>query len=230
MIRNLKVVLAAALALGAIGAVGGSAAQAANFHCNATVPCRGTLKPDGTTTTAHHVFVIETANTSNSASFTCDDLKGEASIPAATVTEVTFENLNYQASTPCKVNGSPGVTIDMNGCKLKFTNTGTVSVTGCTNVGKSIEITITNGCVFTIPESSVQNLTGVAYHTSGTAPSRELTVEINHVTIQGITSNVACETLIGTGHTTGLIGTYTTGNTLVTGETQSGVMTEAWFE
>lgn len=230
MIRNLKALFAAALALAAIGAVSGAAAaQAAEFHCSATSPCRGTLKPDGTGATAHHVFVVETANTSNSVSFTCAELKGEGTIATSTVTEVTAENLEYPTAG-CKVNGSSGVTVDMNGCKYKFTNTGKVSVTGCTNAAKAIEITITGGCVFSIPESKVQSLAGIGYHTSGVAPSREVTVEVNHVTIEGITANATCEPLIGAGHTTGLVGTYTTGNTLVTGETQAGVMAEAWFE
>jgi len=229
MIRNLKVLFAAALALAAIGAVSASGAQAANFHCN-TTNCRYTLRADGTGTTAHHVFIVETSNTSNSVSFTCAELKGEGTTAAETVSEVTVEKLEYPEAG-CKVNGSPGVKVDMNGCKYVFKSVGTVSVTGCTNAAKAIEVTITGGCVFSIPEASVSNLTGIVYHTIGTTPNREVTVETNHVTINGITNNGApCDALIGAGHSSGLVGTYTTGNTIVTGETSAGVMKDAWFE
>jgi hypothetical protein len=233
MIRNLKALLAAALALAAIGALSASGAQAASFHCN-TNPCRGTLKPDGTGTTAHHVFVLETENTSNSVSFTCSELQGEARVEAEEAATVAVGNLNYPTAG-CKVNGSSGVTFDMNGCRYSFTasgaTTGTISVVGCTNAAKAIEITITGGCVFSIPESAVQNLAGIDFHNLGVAPNREVTVEVRHVTIKGITANAACEPLIGAGHLTGLVATYETGNTIVTGETDEAnpVMKDEWF-
>ena len=69
----------------------------------------------------------------------------------------------------------------------------------------------------------------MGFHTNGAAPNREVTLEFNHVTIEGITAD-GCATLIGSEHIAGLVGTYTTGNTLVTGETTAGVMAEAWFE
>ncbi len=58
MIRNLKVLFAAALAPTALGAIAASAQGADEFHCSVE-PCRGTLKPDGTGKTAHQVFVVE---------------------------------------------------------------------------------------------------------------------------------------------------------------------------
>ena len=59
MIRNLKVLVAAAMALAAFGVFSASGAQAAEFHCS-TEPCTGTLKPDETagTKTSHHVFIV----------------------------------------------------------------------------------------------------------------------------------------------------------------------------
>jgi hypothetical protein len=174
------------------------------------------------------VFIVETADTLHQASFTCAELKGEGTTAGETATEVTVEALSYP-SAGCKVNGSSGVTVDMNGCKYKFNSVGTVSVTGCTNAAKAIEITITGGCTYTIPETAVQNKSGIDYHTIGTTPNREVTVEVRHVTFEGISANAACEVFTGT-QLTNLTGTYTTGNTIVTGETQAGVMKDAWFE
>jgi hypothetical protein len=229
MIRNPKALLAAALALAAIGALSASGAQAAGFHCAAN-PCRYTLKPDGTGTTAHHVFIVETANASNAVSFTCSELRGEGRAESEELTVVTVENLSYPTAG-CKINGSSGLTVDMNGCKYQFTNTGTVSMVGCLNAAKAIEFTVTGGCVFSIPESAVQNKPGVKFHTIGVAPNREMTVEVSHVAIEGITSNAACAPLIGEGHTTGLVGTDETGNSIVTGETdvENPVMVDTWF-
>jgi hypothetical protein len=68
MIRNLKILLAAAMALAALEAISASGAQAAEFHCTVE-PCRVTLKPDGTGKTAHHVLVVRKGEASGS--FTC---------------------------------------------------------------------------------------------------------------------------------------------------------------
>src|ERR1044071_4586469 len=84
MIRNLKVLIAAALALAAFGALGAAGAQAAEFHCSVE-PCRYTLKPDGTGKTAHHVFRIVKGETSGAV--ICTTLSGEATSAKKTTTE-----------------------------------------------------------------------------------------------------------------------------------------------
>ena len=227
MIRNLKVLVAAAMVLGAIGALSASGAQAAvEFHC-AVEPCTGTLKPDEVagTKTAHHVFIVENEATTESVSITCNTLDGEATANKKTVTELEAKNLKY---TECSANGSPGVVVDMNGCNYNFTATGNVTITGCTNAAKQIEITIPE-CTFDIPEQALVG--AVTYHNSGAAPNRELTVSTkappNHPRIKISQATGVCP--IKTNQT--LIGTYTTGNTLVTGETHpGGVMAETWWE
>ncbi len=75
MIRNLKALLVAALALTALGAIATSAHAADEFHCSVT-PCRGTLATDGGAKNAHHVFIVENEATSKSVSFTCESLRG----------------------------------------------------------------------------------------------------------------------------------------------------------
>ena len=64
MIRNLKILIAAAMALAAFGATSATSAHAADeFHC-AISPCTLTLQPDGAagSTTAHHVLVFKGEN------------------------------------------------------------------------------------------------------------------------------------------------------------------------
>lgn len=220
MIRNLKVLLAAALALAAIG--GASAAQAAEFHCSVS-PCRYRAKQDGTGKTAHQVFIVENIAGTESVSFTCAEIKGEGSTATTTATEVILENISYP-TFGCTVNGSAGVEVVMNSCKYIFTSTGTVTIAGCT-AGKSIEVRIPSiGCTFFVPEQGPKE--GISYHTIGTTPTREVTVSAD-VTTLIVTKTEACAPFIGGGNL--LLGRYTTGNAIVTGETSAGVMADAWF-
>ena len=220
MIRNLKVLLAAALALAAVGAISASAAQAAEFHCSVE-PCRYRATPDGTGSTAHHVFIVENSTTTESVSFTCAQITGEGTSATKTATSVTLENITYP-SAGCKVNGSTGVTVVMNGCKYKFTNTGTVTITGC-EAGKSIEVKIT-GCTFTIGEQGPLN--GITYHTVNTPREVTVSTDVHPIVVTADGPKASC--LINPSQT--LIGTYTTGNTIVTGETTGEKMEESWFE
>jgi len=229
MFRNLKALIAALLALAAIGAVSASGADAAfEFHCSVE-PCRFTAKPDGTGKASHHVFIIENSLTTESVSFTCPEITGEGS-SAKNASTATLENIKYPSTekSGCTVNGSPGVEVKMNGCKYKLSSSGSVSIVGC-NLGEKIEIKVAPlGCVFFVREQLAVN--SAFFHTAGGAPLREVTVETGglsaHLTVS-VTTNGLCGSLI-TSST--LTGTYTTGNTLFTGETTAGVMGEAWWE
>jgi hypothetical protein len=90
--------------------------------------------------------------------------------------------------------------------------------------GKAIEIKVpATGCTFTI---GAQTLGGINYANLGEAPNRTVTVSTNVTGIAG-TANDSCTTLsINPGAITG---DYTTGNTIVTGETSGGVMADAWY-
>jgi len=229
MIRNLKVLVAAAMALGALGAVGASSSHAALFHCEAE-PCTGKLKPDESsgTKTSHHVFIVENAAKTESVSFTCNSLDGKTTVSIGkTSGEAEFGGnvgaANALVYNTCTVNGGPPATVDMNGCKYNFNAAGAVTITGCTNAAKQIEITI-SGCTFDIPE---QALAGITYHTIGITPNREVTGEANikSITVTAATGTKAACTI---NPSQALTGTYTTGNTLATGEL-IGVMLDGWW-
>lgn len=219
MIRNLKVLLAAAMALAAFGIVNAAGAQAAEFHCSAE-PCRYTAKQDGTGKTAHQVFIVKGGT--ESVSFTCETISGEGSSATKTASSVTVENIAYGS---CTVNGSPGVTVVMNGCKYQFSASGSVTVTGCAS-GKKIEVKIGEACTFTIGEQGP--LSTIKYHTIGTTPNREVTVETAVTGISTTADGTQANCKINPNQT--LTGEYTTGNAIVTGETSAGVMADAWFE
>ncbi len=230
MIRNLKVLLAAALALTALGAIAASAHAADEFHCTVE-PCRGTLKPDGTGKTAHHVFIIESPTTSESASFTCESIEGDLESKTKTSTELTLTGIVYKN---CTVNGSSGVTVTMNGCTYGFKSAGGTTDEANVNVVCPGESTITieyAGCVIHITGGFEAK--GIGYATAGPAGSREITATVNHVTVPAgkihITGTRA-QCIIDPANGTTDIGTYTTGNTLITGETLTGEMKEAWYE
>jgi len=229
MIRNLKVLMLAAMALAAFGVTFASGAQAAEFHCS-VAPCTFTAKPDLKTgeslpsRTAHHVFIVENA-AGASVSFTCEQITGAGTSATKTATTLELGTVAAIEYHNCLVGGSGKVNVRMNGCKYNFSSAGTVTITGC-NAGKSIEVEIeeTKGIVTIAAQGP---LNGIKYHTSGVTPNREITVE---TAVTGIAVTCDGNVLIDCSKTP-LQGTYTTGNTLVRGETDpGGVMADAWFE
>jgi hypothetical protein len=235
MIRNLKVLLAAAMALAALGAIAASGASAAEYHCTVE-PCRFTLKPDGTanTKTSHHVFVVKGKNAageSTSGSFTCGSLDGEGLSNTKTAKELTVTELNY---TECAIVNTP-VKVHMNGCDYHFVATPS-SVTIKCPAGKQIELTIESigvlKCTIDVPPQGP--LTGVSYHdASAVTPKTEVTVETLVKDITNINATAApggsCVPYVGF-NGLAIEGEYTTGNTIITGETTAGVHAGAWYE
>ena len=232
MTRNLKVLLAAAMALAALGAIAASSASAALFHCEKAEPCRATLKPDETagTKTAHHVFIVKGKNgagESVSGSFTCNQLTGEGTAKE-TSSELTITGLAYDS---CNIAGTP-VTVDMNGCDYLFAAgpPGTVTVT-CPE-GKQIELTViaagVTKCVVTV--GSQGPLAGITYHDAkvGGVAKTEITVEALVKNIHGF-AHKGCLAYLGF-EGTFTEAEYTTGNTIVTGETTAGVHVATWYE
>jgi hypothetical protein len=258
MIRNLKVLLAAAMALAALGALS-STAQAAEekFHCSVD-PCTLTLAPDETTgtTTAHHVFVVKGETHAGvkgaSISFTCHQLTGQATVTGepgtpGTSRVATFTNLKYENSPvdtgggvihpvedKCKVGASETVTVDFTSCDYKFTSTGGSNDTAevqvqCANLGDGIDINIKGTtCLQITPFAAA----GLGYHDSGLGVKHIITATAN------VPVPAAAVDIKNTGNANcAAVGlrviegaTYTTGNTLVKAETHIGVTASAWFE
>jgi hypothetical protein len=239
MIRNLKILIAAIMALTAFGALSTSAhAAEEKFHCTVE-PCTVTLAPDETagTTTAHHVFVVKgktAGGAEASASFTCNQLKGEATSATKTTTELAFTNLSYQNSAgeeKCKVGASETVMIHFTECTIKFKFAFGFPLLAQIELGGTCKIHFTikgTTCLDVKPFTS----TGLGYHDSAIGGAKKVVTAIANFAVPNSAlelqnvGNANCSAL-GMASTTGA--TYTTGNTLLKAE-NGGVAAEAWFE
>jgi hypothetical protein len=192
-------------------------AQAAQFHCSVD-NCTSTTKPDGTAKNSHHVVIFTQG--AASAAFTCASLKGESTGNPKTSEELTLTNIVYLT---CSFAGAPS-TLKMNGCDYLFHSNGEVDIR-CPE-GKTMELETTEtGCRLAV--GSQNGLSKVSYTTIGTTPNREVTVSFNITGVTGTANGLCAAVGIASGAITG---DYTTGNTIVTGETAGGVMADAWFE
>ncbi len=215
MIRTLKILVAAAMALAAVGAIGASGVQAAEFHCGVQ-PCTMTVKPDGkpgpTGKTAHQVFILKQGGTS--LVLTCQQLTGEATSETKTFKTLTLKSIQYHT---CPFLGET-VTFRMNGCEYHF-EVGGIHHAGmqikCPE-GQSIEIEIpATGCLLSIGETGALTggLTFKDAETEGTKKT-EITAETT-VTNIPTTVNNKCPGGLKEGAATGEI---TTGNFELTAE------------
>ena len=241
MMRNLKVLIAATMALAAFGVTSATSAHAADeFHC-AISPCTLTLQPDGLTTTAHQVLVIKGENHQAkkgvTASYTCNRITGDKTLTGNTATEVTFQGIAYDS---CEIAGE-SFTVTMNSCDYKFTAAnGTPTQTGsqvhleCTTVGDGIELDIEGvPCLKITPLTTISG--GIKYHDVSPPNKAELTAEVANIGIPPAavdiinTSNPTCLGVFNLKTIEAV--TLTTGHTIITGENPvSGVMANVWYE
>jgi hypothetical protein len=224
MIRNLKILLAAAMSLAAFGAFSASGAQAAEFHC-AVEPCTWTIQPDGVVPgkTSHQVIVFKNA-VGETVSTTCNQLTGQATAIKKTETTLTFTNLAYDG---CKDSIGNAYVVRFNGCDYTFTSHGKFGVS-CPE-GKRIEKETKTGCIKTI--GTFADLPGVVYHNIGVVPNREITVSMNvaniPVTVDGTTAQCGFDVT-----KLPITAEITTASMIFTAETDSGapVMVDGWWE
>jgi hypothetical protein len=227
MIRNLKVLIAAAMALAAFGAISASGAQAAEFHCEAA-PCTINVLPDGTPEqpkTKHQVFIVKQGV--NSVSTTCNTITGHGTSEVATFSTLTLTDIVYHG---CNVAGEPS-TVKMNKCEYDFTAGGIHDATPSVKcpAGKVIEIEVTKtGCLITI--GSTEHLPGgLTFHDPETNKIQKdlVTAEVTVTNIPTTVVNNKCPAPLKEGVATG---EYTTGNVELTAQVEpSGAMTKFWW-
>jgi hypothetical protein len=204
MIRNLKFLVAAAVAMAAFGAIGSAGAQAAEFHCSVS-PCQVTMKPDGTGKNAHHVINV----TGGGFSTTCGTITGEATLSEKTSSEITIGNLKGEN---CVLIGQQS-TLTSNGCHYLLNSAGTLTI-ACPE-GEVIENN-GGGCQYDIPPQGP--LSGVSISNTGSEITVQLKVKLT-VSVHG----AACP---GYGTTA----EFSTANSLLTGETAGGEMANLSWE
>jgi len=245
MIRNLKVLIAAAMALAAFGALSATAhAAEEKFHCSVE-PCRATMVPDEVagTTTAHHVWMVKGKTASGGEStlgLTCDQLVGEATSPLKTSTELTFTNLKYEnakGEQKCRLAGVEAFTVDFTSCDFNFKSAGGSKSAAqlhvlCTTAGDGIDINFSGTtCLQVTPFTT----TGLGFHDSELGGKKKtVTASMSNVAIPAAAldlKNIGNSNCSLFGLTSIISATYTTGNTLIKTETDpAGVPAEAWFE
>jgi hypothetical protein len=237
MTRNLKALLAAAMALAAFGAIGVTGASAAGeqFHCEIE-PCRIRASQDGTLKTGHQVFNVELGGVIKAA-FTCETISGDATNSTKTSKSIELTEIKYGG---CTVNGSPEVVVDMNGCTYLFNSERNAASTASVEVKcpgtAAIEVTFrdptTKNLKCTMDIRS-QLLTGVNYHNIGAVGfTTETTVEVNTGTIKTEATGASKAECFGLEINKTLGARYTTGNAIATGEEDKdtgATMVGAWW-
>ncbi len=230
MIRNLKTLIAAAMALVALGAISASDAQAAEFHCSVE-PCTITVKPDGTPgptgKTAHQVFIVRQGGVS--VSTTCEQLTGHGTSATKTFNTFTLTKIIYHE---CNVAGEKPTTVRMNGCQYHFAIGGVHDATAeirCLGSEKiEIEVPAT-GCLIMVGSTGVLagGLTFKDAETNGVKKT-EITAEVTVTNISGEVNN-KCPGGLKEGAITG---EYTTGNVELTAEEDEAPFThlKLWWE
>jgi hypothetical protein len=227
MIRNLKTLLLAALAVTALGALAASAAQA---HPEFTAQVQAgkettvTALPDGTGKTAHHVFDIRKGPNEGVLSITCNEFTADGVVSGSTFSEVTVtphwgKTVAGVFKTECNFVGQE-VEVNTGACDLVLTATETVIIKTDTKLvgeckhGKQ-PITFNNTTLNCHVEVGEQTITGIKYHNFADGT---VTVESTALAVQYNATGVGCP------YGTKTNGQFTTGNTILTGEDITGAM------
>jgi len=226
MIFKLKAPILVVLVSALVG-LGAAGVQASEFHCSVE-PCKYVLNVDEAagTKTAHHVIIIENP-AGESIAFTCNQLTGSSVfLEAKTTSSIFFGNLAYDQ---CFANGSAKAEVRMNECDYGITSLGTIALWAC-NSKKEMEIEIPETkCLFKIPE---QDFAAGSFSFHNTGSKSLITMEaflggIRNMVVTSTSTKAQCGINISLGP---LTGTYTTGNTIFTGQTAAGVMASVWWE
>lgn len=207
MIRNLKALGLAVLAVLALGALAASAQAEPTFTNLVEGEAQVTykIKPDGTGKTAHMVLEIKKADGTGLKAITCNELTGDATVAANERNDATFITPEFKGN--CVFVGQP-VTVQNTGCNFTFTANGQIHLENETalnicEVGqKPIHFSALN-CKVEIPG---QTLNGIVYHNQvgGT-----VTVEAKEIGFEYYAAGTECP--YGTTNN----GSFTTGNVIL---------------
>ncbi len=204
MHRHLKFLLPVALALGLIAPISAQGAVFTNVNGGNTII---TGLPDGTGATAHHVM-----NFPGNGTLTCNSINLQGTASNKEFAEMTM-TVGYAG---CTFLGKLA-TINMQGCDYLFRANGGFKIASSVEKNcatEPMEITVT-GCTITLGEQEFAS--GILYHPSG---AEEGTMEMKLTKISGKATGVGC---LAPGAFAN--GEYTTGNTILTSESDDGKQT-----
>lgn len=197
MIRNLKLLGVAAIAVLAVSGLGITGAQAASFNSAAHLTTVLST-PDGTGKTSH--LVVDAAG----ASLTCNTQFASSGWEGTSIVALEV----FLAWSECSFVGQTA-TVKMNGCAFNFEAGGNIDI-NCP-AGKELTFSVPNPvCDVAFP--SQQNKGTLTYSNITTGTSKEITVAPNVGKLKYAATGAGCPT-------TGFFedGSITTGNTILTG-------------
>ena len=215
MIRNLKALILAALAVAALGAVMASAAQAAPKFtvAGATEASETTLTilKDGTGKTAHQVFDFFNALGAEEKTITCNEITGDATVKGASQTATLFITPGFSG---CQFLGTE-VTFPNNGCNFEYTAVGLLHIRSeagkeCKH-GKQPFVFQTKAPLECKIEIGEQTLEGIIYHNLADGT---ITVNLPEAGVPITFNATGKDCPYGTLNN----GNFTTGNFIITGE------------
>lgn len=189
MIRRIKGLALAVLALTATGAFTASAAQAAEIHVTQKNPVNITAELG----VGHQQTFVIGDNIGLPTPTTCQQANIESTFSGQVGAAGQTTGNEFQGTatyTGCKSFGL-NATVNVNGCKYTFTgagqlaNTYRVDVTNCT-AGKKIEIIVPGiGCTVTVPEQ--HNLAANSHIFATNIPNGQIHHITADITVQGLT-------------------------------------------
>ena len=234
MPHNLKTMLLAALAVTAFGALT-SAAQATQFTAPGAAAGATTtldITTDGTGKTSHQVFVIGNAAGTSTVSFTCEAIIAgpeHSHIIGPANEDVTIT----PAWSGCNAAGQ-AVTITNTGCIFTFTANGELHITNdtakvCAHGGGNSPIELVfAGCKI---EVGAQTLKGIKYHNLNAAGTTVGSNEGTKVTVEPVVSGITYNAAgANCNYGTTSNGSFTTGNTIVTGTRPAGTVVDVRWD
>ena len=217
MIRNLKALVLAALAVAALGAVMASAAQAApkftvEGAVESTETTLTTLK-DGTGKTAHQVFDIFNSEGKEEKSITCNEATGDATVKGASQTAILALTPGFSGS--CQFLGQE-VVVENKGCTFEFTALGLLHIRSQAGkeckAGKNPIIFQTKAPLECKVEVAEQTVEGITYHNLADGTITINVPEAGVPTLNYTATGKDCPFGARTN------GNFTTGNVIITGE------------
>jgi len=203
-LKGLGLMFVALLALAGFS----SSAMAAEFHSETAHTIISGEQPAGT----NDVFTV------NAGKVTCNSATYSGTTSAATTSEIEVE----PKYSECTAFGFVSTTIDVEGCKYKFTPaTSTPQLHIICPAGKTLHVTAFNCWV----KIGSQTLSGITYDNSGSGTSRDVTATAN---VSGITYTQESKSFPGCTNGTFTNGTYVGAGT-VKGANTSGTQVGVFY-
>jgi hypothetical protein len=227
MIRNLKALMLAAMAVAALSAVVASAAHAephfffpgAGATGVTTVKVTADDEEGKNLKTGHQVFDISKADGTGVKSITCNQVHADTKVTGETATQLTFETPTFTGE--CQFIGQSAV-VENTGCEFILTADGKLHIVNdtelkCEHGQKPIHFSVP-GCKVEVGAQTIEK--GITHHEIKTNGKKAVTIEANITELEYKATGANCE------YGTTKNGRYTTGNAIAVGTRPEGTFVD----